>query len=393
MKRTHHPTQDFRQNIIPTKTQVFEYETGGVSQIQKFENSNETLSKIKVENTNTSQVKEKLNALDAKMDIDDISSLDVKGEDMMNIDSLSNQQTIPNEQELNMNELFSTEVRDRIHSLRRFTKLLPYMDDANKRTLFDGLRKLLYNEQDKDVKILVIILLGKLALDPIINCNTVLEEFMNQVQSNSTELKCRIYDTIVRILQARFESILQMPKLNTALKFLFLKVTNELTDSHYSIRSSCISLLASLAPIIIRVKSIRGQTKFTEQEYLNETQIQTIIRDFGKDPDPRVRSNALKALLQLHNCGYKLDLSLYNLCVACLTDDFEEVRIEALSLIWVLSSIYPERTVQLDDKSTQVFRLIDDAFIKICDMVCDESVKVRSKNLLNQVGLLFQTGM
>lgn len=27
------------------------------------------------------------------------------------------------------------------------------MDDANKKTLFDYLRKLLYNEQDKDVKV------------------------------------------------------------------------------------------------------------------------------------------------------------------------------------------------------------------------------------------------
>ncbi|CAB4412708.1 unnamed protein product [Rhizophagus irregularis] len=397
MKRTYHPTQDFRQNIIPAKTQAFEYEaddiSSSVSHIQKFEDLNEALSNIKVENTTSSRVKEKSNVLDAKMDIDDISSFDVKGDDMMNIDSLSNQQTIPNEHELNMTELFSAEVRNRIHSLRRFTKLLPYMDDANKKTLFDYLRKLLYNEQDKDVKILVIILLGKLALDPIINYSIVLEEFMDQMQSNSTELKCKIYDTIVRILQTRFENILQMPKLNTILKFLCVKATNELTDSHYSIRSSCISLLASLAPIIIRVKSMRGQAKFTEQEYLDETQIQTIIRDFGKDSDPRVRSNALKALLQLHNCDYKLDLSLYNLCVACLTDDYEEVRIEALSLIWVLSSIYPERTVQLDDKITQVFRLIDDAFIKICDMVCDESVKVRSKNLLNQVGLLFQTGI
>ncbi|RIA94961.1 armadillo-type protein [Glomus cerebriforme] len=389
MKRTYHPTQDFRngsQDIIPaSKTRIFEnehshkfesreIETYNIpSQFQKFD---EASSNIKVENITSSQVKVESNILDTKMDIDDIYSSDVKEDDMMNIDSLSNQQTIPNEHELNMNELFSAEIQNRIHSLRRFTKLLPYMDDANKKILFDHLRKLLYNEQDKDVKILVIILLGKLALDPIINCGTVLEDFMNQMESNSTELKCRIYDTIIKILQTRFESILQMPKLKDTLKFLCIKVTNELTDSHYSIRSSCISLLASLAPII---KLMQGQTKFTEQEYLNETQIQTIIHDFGKDSDPRVRSSALKSLLQLHNCGYKLDLSLYSLCVACLTDDYEEVRIEALSLIWVLSSLYSERTMQLDDRSTQVLRLIDDAFIKICDMVCDESVKVRSK--------------
>ncbi|EXX79612.1 hypothetical protein RirG_003890 [Rhizophagus irregularis DAOM 197198w] len=104
MKRTYHPTQDFRQNIIPAKTRVFEYEaddiSSSVSHIQKFEDLNEALSNIKVENTTSSRVKEKSNVLDAKMDIDDISSFDVKGDDMMNIDSLSNQQTIPNEHEV-----------------------------------------------------------------------------------------------------------------------------------------------------------------------------------------------------------------------------------------------------------------------------------------------------
>ena len=33
----------------------------------------------------------------------------------------------------------------------------------------------------------------------------------------------------------------------------------------------------------------------------------------------------------------------------------------------------------LDDRNTQALRLIDDAFVKICDMVYDGSVKVRSK--------------
>jgi hypothetical protein len=39
---------------------------------------NEALSNIKVENITSLQVKEKSNVLDAKMDIDDISSLDVR---------------------------------------------------------------------------------------------------------------------------------------------------------------------------------------------------------------------------------------------------------------------------------------------------------------------------
>ncbi|CAG8544290.1 13556_t:CDS:10 [Funneliformis caledonium] len=343
------------------------------SHSQKFENSRITSPDIKVEKF--IKIEKSDVSLDTQMDIDDTFPSDAKGDDMMNIDTVpppSNQPAIPNEHELNMEDLTSEKLQVRIHVLRRFTKLFPYMHDSKKESLYDDLRNLLDTEYDKDVKILVIILLGKLALDPIVNCGKVLEDFINQMQSNSTELKCKIYDTIIRILQARIENVLQMPKLNNALKFLCARVINELTDSHYSIRSSCISLLASIAPIIIRVKLMQEHSK--EQEYLNESQIQTIIRDFGEDPDPRVRSSALKALLQLYNCGYKLDMSLYKLCVACLTDDYEEVRIEALSLIWVLSSIHHER--KLNDGST---RLIDDAFIKICDMVCDESVKVRSK--------------
>ncbi|CAG8559402.1 4298_t:CDS:10, partial [Acaulospora colombiana] len=113
-------------------------------------------------------------------------------------------------------------------------------------------------------------------------------------------------------------------------------------------------------------------------EELNEFNIRDVICGFGSDPDPRA---ALKALLQLHRRGCKLDMSLYNMCVTCLSDDYEEVRIEALSLIWVLSTIHPEHMMSyaLDDGKTQKIRLLDDAFIKICDMVYDGSVKVRSK--------------
>ncbi|CAI2177946.1 5400_t:CDS:10 [Funneliformis geosporum] len=386
MKRTYHTSQDFRNRSreIISESKIFEHGKpsnhtfendipSDASHIQKFENSRITSPNIKVEDV--IKIEKSDVSLDTQMDIDEIFPADSKGDDMMNIDTVSppsNQQTIPNEHELNTDKLFSEELQDRIHALRLFTKLLPYMSDAKKKNLYDPLSKLLYNEYDKDVKILVIILLGKLALDPIVNCGIVLEDLLNQMQSNSTELKCKIYVTIISILQARIEHVLQMPKLNNTLKSLCERVINELTDSHYSIRSSCISLLASIAPIIIRVKFTQERNK--EQEYLNESQIQTIIRDFGVDPDPRVRSNALRALLQLNKYGYKLDMSLYKLCVACLTDDYEEVRIEALSLIWVLSSIHHERI--LNDGST---RLIDDAFIKICEMVCDESVKVRSK--------------
>ncbi|RIB01324.1 armadillo-type protein [Gigaspora rosea] len=124
-----------------------------------------------------------------------------------------------------------------------------------------------------------------------------------------------------------------------------------------------------------------GQSNLNALDFLNEIQIQKMIHRFGEDPDPRVRTAAIRAFLHLHQRGCKLDLSLYKLCVTCLTDDSEEVRFEALSLIWVLSTIYPQemRNDVLDDNTIQNIRLLDDAFTKICDMVNDRSVKVRSK--------------
>jgi len=116
MKRTDHPTQDFQNGSqdIPAnhKTETYDI-TLSASHVQKFETSSGA-SNIKVENT--LQVKEESNILDTKMDIDDISLSDARGDDMMNIDPPSNQQTIPNEHELNMNELFSIKLQNRIHA-------------------------------------------------------------------------------------------------------------------------------------------------------------------------------------------------------------------------------------------------------------------------------------
>ncbi|CAG8565312.1 8428_t:CDS:2, partial [Dentiscutata erythropus] len=73
---------------------------------------------------------------------------------------------------------------------------------------------------------------------------------------------------------------------------------------------------------------------------------------------------AIRAFLHLHQRGCKLDLSLYNF------------------------TIYPQemKNYVLDDGIIQNIRLLDDSFTKICDMVNDRSVKVRSKNMLDKLG-------
>nr|CAG8471614.1 11082_t:CDS:10 [Entrophospora candida] len=253
-----------------------------------------------------------------------------------------------NEKELNLEELYSPDLQ----ALHRFLRLLPYLDNSTRSKLLEKLRRLIdsndQGQEVKDVKILVIMILDNLAYDSSTCFEIILTDLMNQVQSDSTELKCRVYDLVLNNLKN--ENLNISSSLLSKLKSFGVHAINDLTDSHYSLRSVFSGGNNIMLP------------------NLNESEIQKIIKNFGNDPDPRVRSAALKALLQLNEYGYKLDISLYNLSVSCLADDYEEVRIEALNLI-----------CSMEDGPSQSIRLIDDAFIKVCDMVYDVSVKVRSK--------------
>ncbi|CAG8599833.1 41547_t:CDS:10 [Gigaspora margarita] len=288
-------------------------------------------------------------------------------------DELNSTDSINDELSVKLDELSSSE------ALHRFALLFPTLSGDTKTQLLNNLQRLLYKEEDKDVKNLAIILLEKLILDQSIDRGKILDNLINQCckeRSNSTEIKCRIYESIHDIL--KIENIHFHPSSNM-LQLLCVQASNDLTDLHYSIRSVCISLLSTLLPIINMMEMKDGQSNLNALDFLNEIQIQKMIHRFGEDPDPRVRTAAIRAFLHLHQRGCKLDLSLYHLCVTCLTDDSEEVRFEALSLIWVLSTIYSQemRNYVLDDGTIQNIRLLDDAFTKICDMVNDRSVKVR----------------
>uniref|UniRef100_A0A3Q4G7S0 Clathrin/coatomer adaptor adaptin-like N-terminal domain-containing protein n=1 Tax=Neolamprologus brichardi TaxID=32507 RepID=A0A3Q4G7S0_NEOBR len=71
--------------------------------------------------------------------------------------------------------------------------------------------------------------------------------------------------------------------------------------------------------------------------------VQSIISDYFGDQDPRVRTAALKAMLQLHERGMKIHQIIYDQACRLLTDDYEQVRSAAVQMVWVLSQLYPER--------------------------------------------------
>jgi len=129
------------------------------------------------------------------------------------------------------------------------------------------------------------------------------------------------------------------------------------------------------------------------------SQNQTVISASVKDPDSRVRVAALQSLLTLHHRGTLLSVSLYDLAQFALRDDIEEVRYEAITLILSVPSpfsfvflllshhfraFFRSAMSQLYSKTKLFYhshkvRLVDDGFVKICDMVNDTSIRVRTK--------------
>ena len=144
---------------------------------------------------------------------------------------------------------------------------------------------------------------------------------------------------------------------------------------------------------LVKVKSLtvlgNGITSLSSLDRSLAPDILTLVGQYTRSQDPRVRNAAFKALHKIHEQGYKLDVMLYKDFCKALADDYEGVRQIALHLVYIMSCAYPEHLIKLSshnvnkqlnksDPSREV-RLIDDAFGKICNGVNDVSVQVREK--------------
>nr|CAD7395237.1 unnamed protein product [Timema cristinae] len=102
-----------------------------------------------------------------------------------------------------------------------------------------------------------------------------------------------------------------------------------------------------------------------------------LVGDYTHSDEGRVRSAAFRAMMTLHDRGLTLDPSVYSEACLALKDDYEIVRQEALRLVWVLGRTYPENIIVLPSSDEEV-RLVDDAFGKLCNMINDLSMNVRT---------------
>ncbi|KAL1916084.1 uncharacterized protein VTP21DRAFT_6088 [Calcarisporiella thermophila] len=244
--------------------------------------------------------------------------------------------------------------------------------------------------QSKNIKVIALVRLEKLIREPHINCIDVLPDILAQVDSKSTKLQCQAFRILLTIFRTRKIALGgKLPDNLSRLSELCSIVTAKLSNSHHRTRSLCLQLLVAIP------MQLRTLNQDQESIFVTDAKLQTIVSKYGQDSDPRVRKVALNSLLSLHLRGCNLDLSLYPLAVSALKDDYEDVRVSALDLIWVLGNLFQEHKLNVEHGGmSEEIRMVDDVFVKICDMVNDGTAKVRSKacNLLGtfrQVNIKF----
>uniref|UniRef100_A0A2K6FWC8 Integrator complex subunit 4 n=2 Tax=Lemuriformes TaxID=376915 RepID=A0A2K6FWC8_PROCO len=228
-----------------------------------------------------------------------------------------------------------------------------------------------YKENDPSVRLKIASLLGLLSKTAGFSPDCIMDDAINILQNEkSHQVLAQLLDTLLAIGTKLPENqAVQMRLVDVACKHL--------TDTSHGVRNKCLQLLGNLGSL---EKSV---TK--DAEGLAARDVQKIIGDYFSDQDPRVRTAAIKAMLQLHERGLKLHQTIYNQACKLLSDDYEQVRSAAVQLIWVVSQLYPESIVPIPSSNEEI-RLVDDAFGKICHMVSDGSwvVRVQAAKLLRK---------
>ncbi|XP_065337471.1 integrator complex subunit 4 [Cloeon dipterum] len=147
-----------------------------------------------------------------------------------------------------------------------------------------------------------------------------------------------------------------------------------LCDTSHTVKCKCLEVIGILLPI--------DGPNFKESSLA----MLKFISSYTNYQEPRVRSSAFNSMIILHERGLKIDPSLYEELCNALKDDYEIVRKNAMNLIWILASTYPDNILNLAGTSDQEIRLADDAFGRLSSCMNDLSMNVRvmAANLLGK---------
>ncbi|XP_068572746.1 integrator complex subunit 4 [Cebidichthys violaceus] len=224
-----------------------------------------------------------------------------------------------------------------------------------------------YKETDNSVRLKIASLLGLLSKTQGFSPDCIVDDAINTLNNEkSHQVLAQLLDTLLVIGT-------QLPESPAVRQRLIEMACKHLSDTYFGVRNKCLKLLGCLGTVDAPL------TKDNEGVGTSSggvRDVQSIISDYFGDQDPRVRTAALKAMLQLHERGMKIHEIIYDQACRLLIDDYEQVRSAAVQMVWVLSQLYPESIVPIPSSNEEI-RLVDDAFGKISHMVSDGSWMVR----------------
>uniref|UniRef100_UPI00398F85E7 integrator complex subunit 4 isoform X2 n=1 Tax=Pristiophorus japonicus TaxID=55135 RepID=UPI00398F85E7 len=229
-----------------------------------------------------------------------------------------------------------------------------------------------YKESESSVRLKIASLIGLLSKTSGFVADCIIDDVIIALNNEkSHHVLAQLLDTIL-VIGIQLQD-------NLPLGFRLVEIgCKHLVDTSHVVRKKCLQLIGGLGSL--------DKPTAKELENLAAKDVQKIISDSFVDQDPRVRMAAMKAMLQLHERGMKLQQTIY--CQACkaLSDDYEQVRSVAVQLVWVLSQLYADSIVPIPSSNEEI-RLIDDAFGKVCHMVNDGSwmVRVQAAKLLGSM--------
>ncbi|XP_053166806.1 integrator complex subunit 4 isoform X3 [Hemicordylus capensis] len=155
-----------------------------------------------------------------------------------------------------------------------------------------------YKENDASVRLKVASLLGLLSKSPGFSPDCILDDAVNTLQNEkSHQVLAQLLDTLLLIgMKLQENPAVRMRLVDVACKHL--------TDSSHGVRNKCLLLIGCLGT------GEKGISKEVESQPPKD--VQKIIGDHFNDQDPRVRTAAIKAMLQLHERGLKLQQTIYS---------------------------------------------------------------------------------
>ena len=241
--------------------------------------------------------------------------------------------------------------------LLQLEKSMPLARDQAQQTLSIMMEQL-FGHKDAIVRAKLIQLISVLAKYPNCNMHAVIDVFVRVLKTEKSS--CVLSATVTAVI-TMVECFPQHPTLQKELVEPSLAL---LRDPSHLVRRKCLDLIGSVGCADTKLES------WPQQSFSD------ILINFMSDNDSRVRSSAFEAMVLWHQRGVCIGQAVYNNACEALTDDYEQVRMAAVKLIWVLCQLYPESQVKAE-KLEEEIRLVDDGFAKISNAVNDYSVKVR----------------